>query len=95
MCVQRRQKLEQQNGAGLLSAPSFAMVYQTIVLLLSNPSKTRTKAITEARKFDSATKQLFVLHWLPVKKCPEYRALWMCHKITHKPTVVALHPVCE
>ena len=41
------------------------------------------KAITRARRFDSATEQLFVLHWLPVKKRAEYKALLMCHKVAH------------
>ena len=41
------------------------------------------KAITRARKYDSATEQLFTLHWLPVKKRAEYKGLIICHKIAH------------
>ena len=38
---------------------------------------------SQARRFDSATEQLFVLHWLTVKKCAEYKSLLMCHKVAH------------
>ena len=41
------------------------------------------KAITRARKYDSATEQLFTLHWLPVKRRAEYKGLIICHKIAH------------
>ena len=39
------------------------------------------KAITPTRRGDSATEQLFTLHWLPVKKRSEYEGLIICHKI--------------
>ena len=41
------------------------------------------KAITGARKYDSASVQLATLHWLPVKQRSQYKALIYCHKIAH------------
>ena len=41
------------------------------------------KAITGARRYDSASEQLATLHWLPVKQRCRYKALLFCHRIAH------------
>ena len=41
------------------------------------------KAITGARRFDSAREQLATLHWLPIKQRCRYKALLFCHRLAH------------